>query len=124
MAAEDLEGTVWEGIAALAGPDQRVPFQIDSPGQAENPQLTAGAKRVVTYRGAGQVLLFNVDLPAGVTLSLSLDGSIRRYSHGNEAGVLRWTYGESPLRFTDRLDVEIHNTTATGQLYKVHVSGA
>lgn len=122
--AEELEGTVWENIASLAGGDERRPFQVDSPSENENPQLTAGEKRVLTYKGRGQILLFNIDLPAGVTLSLALDGSVRRYSHGNEAGVLRWSYGESPLRFTNSLEAVIHNTTASGQAYKLHVSGA
>ena len=125
VTAEELEGTVWENIAALAGDgDRRNPFQVDSPTENENPQLTAGEKRVLTYKGSGQILLFNIDLPAGVTLSLALDGSVRRYSHGNESGVLRWSYGESPLRFTNSLEAVIHNTTASGQRYKLHVSGA
>ena len=124
VTAKDLAGTVWEGIASLAGSDERRPFQVDSPSANENPQLTAGEKRVLTYKGRGQILLWNIDLPSGVTLSLSLDGSVRRHSHGNEAGVLRWSWGESPLRFTNALEVVIHNTTATGQVYKLHASGA
>lgn len=124
VTADELKGTVWEDIASLAGGDERRPFQVDSPTETQNPQLTAGEKRVLTYKGRGQILLFNIDLPAGVTLSLALDGSVRRYSHGNEAGVLRWSYGESPLRFTNSLEAVIHNTTATGQRYKLHVSGA
>lgn len=122
---EELAGTVWEKIASLAGDGDRAhPFQLDSPGPAENPQLFAGERRVVTYRGSGEVLLYNIHVPAGVTLSLALDGSVRRYSHGDEAGVLRWLRGQSPLRFTNDLQIVIENTTGTGQPYKVHISGA
>jgi hypothetical protein len=63
-------------------------------------------------------------LPAGVTLALSLDGVVKRYSHGNEAGVLRWEYGKSPLRFTNSLEVVVTNTTGVGQTYRLHMSGA
>ncbi len=123
MTREELAGTVWEGIADLAG-DGAHPFQIDSPGANDNPQLFAGERRVLTYRGSGEILLYNIHLPPGVTLSLSLDGSVKRYSHGDEAGVLRWTRKESPLRFSDSLEAVVTNTTETGQRYKLHISGA
>lgn len=122
---EDIKGTVWEGLANLKGPTiSKRPFQIDSPGENDSPQLYATEKRVITYKGSGELLLFNIDLPLGVTLSLSLDGNVRKYSHGNEAGVLRWQSGESPFRFSSTLEITITNTTATGQRYKVYISGA
>ena len=121
---EDVQGTIWEGLAALKGGDQIHPFSLDSPGQDETPQLVAGEVRRITYRGSGQVMLYNIDLPVGVTLALNLDGGTRRFSHGNEAGVLRWDFGKSPLRFTSSLEIVITNTTGVGQTYRVHVSGA
>lgn len=124
VAAEDIKGTIWEGLAQLRGPAAaKRPFQVDSPGENENPQLYAGEKRVITYKGSGELLLFNIDLPIGVTLSMSLDGAVRKYSHGNEAGVLRWNAGESPFRFSSTLELIVTNTTGAGQMFKLHVSG-
>lgn len=122
---DDIKGTVWEGLAQLKGPVQlKRPFQIDSPGQNENPQLYAGEVRTITYKGSGELLLFNIDLPLGVTLELRLDGSTRKFSHGNESGVLRWDAGESPFRFQSSLEIVVINTTGAGQRYKTFVSGA
>ncbi len=122
---DDIKGTVWEGLAQLKGPVQlKRPFQLDSPGQNENPQLFATEKRVITYKGSGEILLFNIDLPIGVTLEMSLDGAVRKYSHGNESGVLRWAAGESPFRFQSSLELVITNTTGAGARYKAFVSGA
>ena len=121
---EDVEGTVWERLASLRGESQLHPFSIDGPGQDENPQLYGGEVRRIAYQGQGEVLLYNIDLPVGVTLALSLDGVVKRFSHGNEAGVLRWQHGQSPLRFTNSLQIVITNTTGAGQTYRVHVSGA
>lgn len=122
LRAEDVKGSVWEGLAALA--DSAHPFALDSPSQDEPVQLVAGEVRRISYRGSGQVLLYNIDLPAGVTLALSLDGVVKRFSHGNEAGVLRWEYGRSPLHFAAGLEILVTNTTGVGQSYHVHVSGA
>src|SRR5688572_6507748 len=106
LTLEDVQGTVWEGLAALKGGGEQVhPFSLDSPGQDEAPQLYAGEVRRISYRGSGQVMLYNIDLPVGVTLALNLDGGTRRFSHGNEAGVLRWDFGKSPLRFTNSLEI-------------------
>ena len=124
LTLEDVKGTVWEKLASLQGGASINPFSLDSPGQDEAPQLFAGEVRRITYRGVGQVMLYNLDLPAGVTLALSLDGVVKRYSHGNEAGVLRWEYGKSPLRFTNSLEVVVTNTTGVGQTYRLHISGA
>lgn len=122
---DDIKGTVWEGLAQLKGSVQlKRPFQIDSPGQNENPQLYAGEVRTITYKGSGELLLFNIDLPLGVTLEMRLDGSVRKYSHGNESGVLRWASGESPYKFQSSLELIVTNTTGAGQRYKVYVSGA
>lgn len=122
LRAEDVKGSVWEGIAGLS--DGGHPFSLDSPGQDESAQLAAGEVRRISYRGSGQVLLFNIDLPTGVTLALDLDGTTKRFSHGNEAGVLRWEFGKSPLRFGAGLEIVVRNTTGVGQTYRVHVSGA
>jgi hypothetical protein len=124
LALEDVKGTIWEGLASLKGGEQIHPFSVDSPTQDEPAQLVAGQVRRITHRGSGQVMLYNIDLPAGVTLALILDGATKRYSHGNEAGVLRWEYGKSPLRFTNSLELVVTNTTGTGQTYRLHVSGA
>jgi hypothetical protein len=124
LTLEDVKGTIWESLTALKGGDQAHPFSVDSPTQDEPSQLFAGQTRRITYRGSGQVMLYNIDLPSGVTLALLLDGVTKRYSHGNEAGVLRWEYGKSPLRFTNSLEVVITNTTGVGQTYRLHVSGA
>lgn len=123
VTAEDIKGTVWEGLAQLTGGQQKRPFQIDAPGQFDNPQLYATEKRVISYRGSGEILLYNLDLPLGVTLTLALDGNVRKYSPGNEAGVLRWAVGESPLKFQSLLEITLTNTTGTGQKFKLHVSG-
>lgn len=120
----DVKGTIWEGLAALKGGEQAHPYSVDSPTQDESPQLVANQSRRIVYRGSGQVTLYNIDLPAGVTLALLLDGVTKRYSHGNEAGVLRWEYGKSPLRFTNSLEAVITNTTGVGQTYRLHISGA
>ena len=120
---EDVKGTVWEGLAQLKGAPQKRPFQVDAPGQFDNPQLYAGEVRVISYKGSGELLLYNIDLPLGVTLTLSLDGTVRRYSPGNESGVLRWSFGESPLKFQSLLEITVTNTTGSGQKFKVHVSG-
>lgn len=124
LTKKDVAGTIWETLAALQGGDQVHPFSLDSPAQDESDQLVANQTRLISYRGSGQVLLYNLDLPTGVTLSLSLDGSVKRFSHGNEAGVLRWEYGKSPLKFTNSLEIQVTNTTGVGQTYRVHVSGA
>jgi hypothetical protein len=124
LTKKDVEGSIWETLAALQGGDQAHPFAIDSPAQEEGNQLVAGQTRKLTYRGSGQVLLYNIDLPSGVTLALSLDGTVKRFSHGGEAGVLRWEFGKSPLRFSNSLEIVVTNTTGVGQSYRVHVSGA
>jgi hypothetical protein len=124
LTLDDVKGSIWEGLTALKEGQQVHPFSVDSPTQDEPPMLVAGQSRRITYRGSGQVLLFNIDLPAGVTMALFIDGVTKRFSHGNEAGVLRWEYGKSPLRFTNSLEVVVTNTTGAGQTYKVHVSGA
>ena len=124
LTIEDVKGTIWESLASLKGGEQVHPYAVDSPTQDEPSQLVAGQTRRITYRGSGQVMLYNIDLPAGVTLALALDGVTKRYSHGNEAGVLRWEYGKSPLRFTSTLEVVVTNTTGVGQTYRVHISGA
>lgn len=124
LTQEDVKGSIWESLTALKGGEQAHPFTVDSPGQDEASQLVANEARRITYRGSGQVLLYNIDLPTGVTLALSLDGVVKRYSHGNEAGVLRWEYGKSPLRFTNSLELLVTNTTGVGQTYRIHVSGA
>ncbi len=124
LTIEDVKGTIWEGLAALKGTEQIHPFSVDSPTQDEPSQLVAGQTRRITYRGSGQVMLYNIDLPAGVTLALALDGTTKRYSHGSEAGVLRWEFNKSPLRFTNSLEVVVTNTTGVGQTYRLHVSGA
>ena len=124
LTAEDVKGTIWESLASLKGGEQAHPFAIDSPTQDEPPMLVAGQTRRIAYRGSGQVMLYNIDMPAGVTMALVLDGVTKRYSHGSEAGVLRWEFGKSPLRFTSQLEVVVTNTTAAGQTYRVHVSGA
>lgn len=119
---QDIRGTVWEHIATLSG--GRNPFAFDSPRQGEQPLLAVGEARRVVYRGSGEITLYNVDLPSGVTLNLELDGVSRRYSHGNEAGALRWEQGLSPYRFTSTLEAIITNTTASPQAFRFHVSGA
>jgi hypothetical protein len=119
---EDVKGTIWEGIAALG--DQFHPFSLDSPTQDEAVLLAVGEVRRITYKGSGQVLLYNLDVPSGVTLAVNLDGVTKRFSHGDEAGVLRWEYGKSPMRFTNTLELVITNTTANPQVFRVHVSGA
>jgi hypothetical protein len=124
LTKKDVEGTIWEHLTVLQGGAQLHPFALDSPAQEESNQLVANQVRIITYRGQGQVLLYNIDLPAGVTLALVLDGVVKRFSHGNEAGVLRWEHGKSPLRFTNSLDLLLTNTTGTAQTYRVHVSGA
>jgi hypothetical protein len=124
LTIEDVKGTIWEGLASLKGGEQAHPFSLDSPGQDESSQLVAGQTRRIVYLGSGHVMLYNIDLPSGVTLALLLDGVTKRYSHGSEAGVLRWEYGKSPLRFTNSLEVVVTNTTGVGQTYRLHVSGA
>lgn len=124
LTKKDVEGSIWETLAALQGEGQAHPFAVDSPAQEESDQLVSGQSRTITYRGSGQVLLYNIDLPTGVTLALSLDGVVKRFSHGNEAGVLRWEFGKSPLKFTNSLEILVTNTTGSGQTYRVHVSGA
>ncbi|MHB8633025.1 MAG: hypothetical protein ACYDBQ_03525 [Thermoplasmatota archaeon] len=123
--ADDVKGTVWESLAALKGAaSQPHPFTVDSPGQGENPTLAAQEVRTITFHGSGEILLFNIDLPSGVTISLVLDGAPTFYSHGNEAGVLRWERGMSPFRFTSSLQAVLTNTTGAGQPYTLHASGA
>jgi hypothetical protein len=118
-----VKGTIWEQFVNL-GPTGLRPFSIDSPTKDESPQLAAGQVRRILFRGSGEVLLYNIDLPTGVTLDLILDGVSKRYSHGNEAGVLRWERGQSTLRFTSLLELVVSNTAGVGQGYRIHVSGA
>jgi hypothetical protein len=122
LTLEDVKGSVWERLASLKGGGPH-PFALDSPTQDEAAQLVAGEIRRITYRGSGEVLLYNIDLPAGVTLALYLDGAPKKSSHGNEAGTLRWSPGTSPLRFTGSLEIVVANTTAAGASYRVHISG-
>jgi hypothetical protein len=120
---EDVKGTVWESLAALKGQGAH-PFTVDSPAQGENPTLAASERRTIPFSGSGEVLLFNIDLPVGVTLALVLDGATRFFSYGNEAGALRWERGTSPFRFQVSLQVVITNTTGVSASYTVHASGA
>jgi hypothetical protein len=124
LTEKDVEGTIWAQLAKLQGGDPPHPFTLDSPAQDEPDQLVANQVRKITYRGSGRVMLYNIDLPTGVTLVLALDGVPKRWSHGNEAGVLRWEFATSPLRFTNSLEILVTNTTGVGQTYRVHVSGA
>jgi hypothetical protein len=120
--ADDLKGTVWESLSNLKGSGLH-PFQIDSPSENESAQLVAGEVRRITYRGSGEVLQFNPDLPIGVTLALVLDGTTRKFSR-SEAGLLRWDPGLSPFRFQSSLELVITNTTGVGQPFHIFLSGA
>ena len=122
LSLEDVKGTVWERLTALKDGEGH-PFKLASPGRDENPLLAPGEVRRISYRSGGQVLLYNIDLPAGVTLDLVLDGASQEYSPGNEAGTLRWESGTSPLRFTNSLDIILTNTTGVAATYRIHVSG-
>jgi hypothetical protein len=121
LTLKDVQGSVWEKLASLNGGVH--PFALDSPTRDEAAQLVAGEVRRITYRGSGEVLLYNIDLPAGVTLALNLDGGPKRSSPGNEAGTLRWNPGTSPLRFSSILEFVVTNTTGAGAGYRVHISG-
>lgn len=122
---EDAEGTVWAGLAGLqGGGPQRHPFILENPTAGQSTQLAAQEVRRIEYKGSGRILLYNIDLPVGVTMDLILDGASRRFSHGNETGVLRWAYEDTPFVFETSVEVIITNTTGAGQTFRAHLSGA